>query len=133
MKYTNLILNIFIKLIILILFILFSFYKKGKLSDNSDLKLSETIKIKILESDSQSSILLKLKSLSDLGIVIQSASSAASSFQTLSTDYGKDKNKVYYNDIVVEKSDPKTFQKLYGPYSKDKNRVHISGKVLKEA
>ena len=54
--------------------------RKGKLAENSDLKLSETIKIKILESDSQSSILLKLKSLLGLGIVLQSASSVALSY-----------------------------------------------------
>ena len=54
--------------------------RSGKLSDNSDLKLSDTIKIKILASDSEFSILAKLNTFLNLGIIFQSTSSVCMSY-----------------------------------------------------
>ena len=54
--------------------------RSGKLSDNSDFKLSDTIKIKILASDSEFSILAKLNTFLNLGIIFQSTSSVCMSY-----------------------------------------------------
>ena len=56
-------------------------------------------------------------------------------FYPLDNIYAKDKNRVYYNSIPLEKADPKTIEVLdnlgnYG-YGKDKNHVYYWGKILK--
>jgi hypothetical protein len=57
------------------------------------------------------------------------------SFQVLTGDYSKDKNNVYWANIIIKGADPKTFQvKADGMYTKlarDKNRCFSGPKQLK--
>ena len=49
------------------------------------------------------------------------------------SDYGKDKNYVYYKGILLPNSDAKTFIFLNDDYTKDKNNVYYKGEIIKDA
>ena len=48
-------------------------------------------------------------------------------------NYGKDKNHVYYEGIMLPNSDAKTFIFLSEKYTKDKNNVYFEGKIIEGA
>ena len=68
------------------------------------------------------------------------------SFQILSSDYAKDKNNVYYHEVIIENADKKTFEVLnvsageeiiFGiiGYARDKDKIYRWGekeKIIKE-
>ena len=51
------------------------------------------------------------------------------SFLTIETDrgiYGKDKNNVYYENLIIPGADPKTFKYIKDGYSIDKNKAYYN-------
>lgn len=55
-------------------------------------------------------------------------------FQTLEdSEYGKDKNKVYYEGLVAPDIDANTFKDLTNGYSKDSKYVYFKSKVVEDA
>jgi hypothetical protein len=51
-------------------------------------------------------------------------------FTAINENFGKDKEKVYYNGDVINGADPATFVVVHGDESKDKNNVYLDDKVV---
>ncbi|SHF91238.1 DKNYY domain-containing protein [Dysgonomonas macrotermitis] len=64
------------------------------------------------------------------GLQITDNNVDAVSFEIVSFPYCKDKNQVYYKNIPIYGSDPKTFAILDDRYAKDKKHVYTRGKIL---
>ena len=69
-----------------------------------------------------------------LGRASPLAGSDPASFKQIgSGNHAKDKNQVYYQDLILPKADPTTFEEIDSLFSKDKNQVYLGNKVIEGA